>query len=255
MGCRVALLEAAPQIGGTGVHSPVDLVCTWFDKSGRFINRGLYEEILPYLYNPESLKKSVIQTYDEAELKETYLRLLGRENNLKVLTSSPVLEVEVRDGRISAVKTGTGAWFEAAVFIDSTADGNLSAAAGADFEQRRASDGKPQPGTLTFRVEGVDFTAFGLDPERPDWARWDNFHVVNQALEPCFEKLWRNGGTSNPRRSIFFRTGREPVCCSTRPGLRTWIRQIRFPSKPPWRKAGNRLVNFGKRCAGLLIRY
>ena len=62
-GARTALLEAATELGGTGVHSPVGLVCTFFDRRGRFIDRGLHQEIAGYLYTPEVLTH--MQSYDE----------------------------------------------------------------------------------------------------------------------------------------------------------------------------------------------
>jgi len=201
-GHRVALLEAAPEIGGTGVHSPVALVCTWFDRSGRFINRGLNEEYLPYLYNPESLAKGVIQTYHEEELKKTYLRLLAAEPLLTVLTSCPVVSVERRDHSIHSVRVADGRDFHVRVFVDSTADGNLAALAGAEFQKGRESDGRLQPCTLTFRVDGVDFTAFGMDPSKPDWARWSDWHLIADGLLPYYQKLHRSGGTSNPREDV-----------------------------------------------------
>lgn len=201
-GCRVALLEAAPEIGGTGVHSPVGLVCTWFDATGRPINKGLYAEILPYLYAPDGNPRDDIHTYREEELKAAYLRLLDAEDNLSVFTSSAVAGVTTGEGAVTSIHTVDGREFSASVFVDSTADGNLSAAAGASFEKGRGLDGKLQPGTLTFRVEGVDFAAFGLDPSQPHWARWDRFHVFSDALLPLYRKVKDAGLTSNPKTSI-----------------------------------------------------
>lgn len=201
-GCRVALLESAAEIGGTGVHSPVGLVCTWFDKSGRYINRGIFEELLPYLYVPEDLSRGVVQTYDERELKQGYLRLLSAESTLDVFTNSAVTKVEGEAGTLRAVVTADGRRFTARVFVDSTADGNLAAAAGAEFQKGREGDGKLQPSTLTFRVDDVDFTAFGMDPTQPGWARWDNIHLITDQLNPLFKKLRASGTTSNPKDDV-----------------------------------------------------
>lgn len=208
-GCRVALLEAAPEIGGTGVHSPVGLVCTWFDVTGRPINKGLYAEILPYLYAPDGHPREDIHTYREEELKAAYLRLLAAEPSLSVFTSSAVARVHVRNGSLTSVQTSDGRAFSAPVFVDCTADGNLAAAAGASFHKGRDVDGKLQPGTLTFRVERVDFRAFGLDPTKPHWARWDNFHVFSDALLPLYRKVKDAGLTSNPKTSILCFPDRE----------------------------------------------
>ncbi len=104
-GCRVALLEAALEIGGTGVHSPVGLICSWFDASGRPINKGLYAEILPYLFDPDGRAREDIHTYREDELKAGYLRLLEGEPNLSVFTSCEVVKVVSQDGTIRSVRT------------------------------------------------------------------------------------------------------------------------------------------------------
>ncbi len=224
-GCRVALLESAKEIGGTGVHSPVGLVCTWFDKTGRYINRGIFEELLPYLYVPDSLGRGVIQTYDEHELKQGYLRLLDAEPTLDVVTSSAVTAVEGDGGTIRTVTTADGRRYAARVFIDSTADGNLAAAAGAEFQQGREADGKLQPSTLTFRVDDVDFTAFGMDPAQPDWARWDNLHLIEDALLPLYRKLRETNGTSNPRENV--------LCFPDRKGRSLLFNQTRIANVDP----------------------
>jgi len=224
-GCRVALLESAPEVGGTGVHSPVGLVCTWFDKSKRFINRGLFEEFLPYLYDVDSLKKAVIQTYDEAELKATYLRFLGAEPSLTVFTSCAVAGVSRTGRTMDSVQTRDGRNLTARVFVDSTADGNLAAYAGAEFQKGRIADGKLQPCTLTFRVENVDFTAFGMDPSQPAWSRWDNLHLITDELMPYFRKLKESGGTSSPKEDI--------LCFPDRKGKGLLFNQTRIANIDP----------------------
>jgi hypothetical protein len=208
-GARVALLEGAAEIGGTGVHSPVGLICSWFDASGRPINRGIFTEIFPYLFEEGVQSRNDIFTYREEELKSAYVRLLEADSRLEVFTSSLVEQVESQDGCIGRVRTREGRWFQAGVFVDSTADGNLAAAAGASFQKGRDRDGRLQPGTLTFRVEGVDFSAFGLDPSQPHWARWDNFHVFSEALLPLYLRVKKAGGTSNPKESILCFPDRE----------------------------------------------
>lgn len=224
-GCRVALLEAAREIGGTGVHSPVALVCTWFDKKGRFINRGLFEEILPAVYDRESFRAGFIQTYHETELKASYLRLLQREKKLEVRTSCAVIAVHSEGGGIRSVQTSDGRTLAARVFVDSTADGNLSALAGAAFQKGRDADGKLQPGTLTFRVDGVDFREFGLNPAEPYWARWENFSCVSDALLPLYAAIRQRGGTTNPREDI--------LCFPDRPGTSLLFNQTRISGADP----------------------
>lgn len=231
---RVLLLEAAPEIGGTGVHSPVALVCNYFDHSGRFINRGLHREYFPYLYEPGAL--DLCQTYDERELKETYDRLVQAEPFLTLLTSASVSSVQTGAGRLLSVELQDGRRFSADFFIDSTADGNLAALAGAAFQKGRAADGKLQPATLTFRVDGVDFRAFGMNPERPDWLRWDQIHLIKDGLQPYYDRLRESGSTSNPRENV--------LCFADRRGTSLLFNQTRIggvdPTDPESVAAGER---------------
>jgi hypothetical protein len=75
------------------------------------------------------------------------------------LLHSFVNDVVVRDGAIDAVvvqtKQGPLA-VRAKTVIDCTGDGDVAFAAGVPFSQGRDADGLCQPGTLNFRVAGVD---------------------------------------------------------------------------------------------------
>lgn len=53
----------------------------------------------------------------------------------------------------------------AAVIIDATGDGDVAYAAGIPFKQGRDKDGYCQPGTLNFRLAGIDAKAFAQGPE------------------------------------------------------------------------------------------
>ncbi len=79
-GARVLLVEAAAEIGGTGVHSPVSLVCRFWDDDREPINRGLHAELFPDVY-PENggAPWDRVPTYDEVELARRYRELLAAE--------------------------------------------------------------------------------------------------------------------------------------------------------------------------------
>ncbi len=198
-GAKTVLIEKSKEIGGTGIHSPVGLVCTYCDANDRPINRGVHEEYVPYIYRPNGPR--YCQTYDEKDLLERYKTLLAAEENLTVLTDTAVSSVVKTGKRIKAVVTPSGL-VTADVFIDSTAEGFLSAAAGATFEKGRPIDGIMQPATLTFRVDNVDFSAFDLDIKDPEWLTWENMEKMWAQMQPYFDDLHKRGATSNPREGI-----------------------------------------------------
>jgi len=198
-GADTLLLEKSSRVGGTGVHSPVGLVCTYCDANGRPINRGVHQEYVPYIYRPGGPR--YCQTYDERELLQRYETLLSAEARITVRTGTPVMGVRTNQGRLTAVTTPEGE-VEAKVFIDATAEGHLAASAGAPYEKGRPEDGRMQPATLTFRVHDVDFSAFGVDTRDPEWLSWKGIKVIWKDLQPYFEGLKHNDGTTNPRDSI-----------------------------------------------------
>ncbi len=198
-GARVLLVEAAAEIGGTGVHSPVSLVCRFWDDDREPINRGLHAELFPDVY-PENggAPWDRVPTYDEVELARRYRELLAAEPNLAVLTNAAVTAVERSGSRVAAVELSDGKRVRAAVFVDSTADGNLSALAGAETELGREVDGQTQPATFTFKVSGVD-----LDRLRdPDIGSWAGIRSLRAELLPLYLDLKRSGGTTNPRDNV-----------------------------------------------------
>jgi flavin-dependent dehydrogenase len=112
-GARVLLVEAEEEVGGTGVHSPVALVCTFRDHDDRPINAGLHREYFPMLYdNPSPRDRNPAQEwfgprlecYDHRELLKSYQRLIAAESNLTVWTSCRVSAVRQKDGEIEAVR-------------------------------------------------------------------------------------------------------------------------------------------------------
>ncbi len=198
-GARTVLLERQDRVGGTGVHSPVGLICTYCDSAGNPINRGVYEDYVPYIYEPGAHR--YCQTYDEHELLIRYEALLAAEPNLTVMTSTPFTGVELEGTRIKHLQTPAGD-ITADLYIDSTAEGHLAASCGAPYEIGRAEDGKVQPATLTFRVEGVDFSKFGLDVNDPEWRSWPNIKQMWAQMNALYHELKSQNGTRNPRNDV-----------------------------------------------------
>jgi choline dehydrogenase-like flavoprotein len=202
-GARVLLIEAAKEIGGTGVHSPVALVCQFFDSNGRYINDGLHREFFPHSYEvPPGAESS----YDERDLAERYRRAIAGEPNLTLWTGTRVEEATVTQGVLQGLRTSgtqTGD-VRARFYVDSTADGNLAFLAGAEWKRGRDSDGTMQPSTLTFVIEGVDLTKFEekVPTDRPLFGK--NWGIVAGELSRAYKKMKDAGGTSNPRDDVLF---------------------------------------------------
>lgn len=202
-GAEVLLVEAAPEIGGTGVHSPVALICGFTDKHGRFINEGLHREFFPHAYEVAPGEES---SYDERDLAMRYQRALAGEPRLTVWTGTRVDSAVadhgvVREVRLSGAHDGIA---RAKFFIDGTADGNLSFLAGAEWKRGRDRDGATQPATLTFVIEGVDVAQFQppVPTDRPLFGK--NWGIVAGEMTKYYRKMKAAGGTSNPRDSVLF---------------------------------------------------
>ncbi len=185
-GARVLLVERAALVGGTGIHSPVALICK-FQRRDTLepINRGLHQELFPHAYawRGEFDDHDMLPTYDHADLAERYDMLLESAPGLQLCTSCAVTDVELEthaDGqRISAVHLSDGSRVACLVAVDGTADGNLSALAGASFHLGRPEDGAMQSATLTFGLRGFDVA--GL--RNPALTTWGGFRSLNQELD------------------------------------------------------------------------
>lgn len=200
-GAAVALIEKHPEIGGTGVHSPVSLVCTFHAADHRPINIGLHQELYPETYGCSTKDKRdsyVRPTYDEKVLKARYQSILANEPNIDVLTGNGVAETKIMGRHIESIVLEDGAELSAPVYVDSTADGNLAAMAGCGFDKGRDQDAGMQSATLTFIVSNFDtsklriqeiMTRIGCD------SMWDE-------LTPLLNKAQEAGRTINPKGNV-----------------------------------------------------
>lgn len=200
-GARVILLEKSDAIGGTGVHSAVSLVCRFHATDHRPINIGIHAELFPavYAHSTRDFRPACPRlTYDEAELAAAYRRLLAAEPGIEVRLKAGVAAVE-RDGRrITGVVLVDGSRVEAGVFIDATADGNLSALAGCECMKGRADDGRLQAATLTFAVGGVDKSRLRV----PEFRTRGGMDSLWDELTPIYKAAKARGETDNPKSHV-----------------------------------------------------
>lgn len=160
-GSSVLLLEKNGFLGGNITKSYVE-TCNYFMKGTSFEVSGVFAKM-------ESEYKKVygrghdIRPDSPHRYSSEYLRIFldqfMKEHNVDVLFHSFVNEVVIEDDLITAVivqtKQGPQAVL-AKVIVDCTGDGDVAFAAGAEFEQGRDTDHLCQPGTVNFRIAGVN---------------------------------------------------------------------------------------------------
>ena len=164
-GAKTLLIEASGSLGGMGAGGLIPAWCPFTDGK-RPIYRGLAELVftrckagMPHIHpdaqdwvaiNPEWLKR----IYDDL--------VTGAGAN--VLFQSMLSGVEMEEnGVVSALlvsnKAGLTA-YRAQVYVDATGDADLSAWAGAEFQQGAEDTGEVQPASHCFMLTNIDEYAF-----------------------------------------------------------------------------------------------
>jgi hypothetical protein len=199
-GADTLLLERAEQLGGTGVHSPVGLVCQFFDRSGRAVNTGIHRELFPdaYAWNGRFDDQDPVPVYDERDLAERYRRLCAAEPRLRVLTRAEVAAARRDGARIDHLVLTDGRKIVGQHYLDATADGNLSVIAGAEFQKGRPGDGAMMTATLTFRLNGIRRDLL----RRPDILTWGGIRSLRAELDPFYKEIKAKGQTTNLRAGV-----------------------------------------------------
>ncbi len=200
-GARTLLLEKAVEIGGTGVHSPVSLICKFHGRDHRPINLGIHRELFPhaYLHSTWDFRASAPRlTYDEKDLAAAYRRLLAAEPNLTVRTGCGAASVR-REGRLlHSVQCDDGSDFAAAAFVDATANGNLSALADCRASVGRDSDSALQSATLVFAMSGIDKSRLRV----AEFSTRGGLHSLWRELTSLYKEAKARGETQNPKGSV-----------------------------------------------------
>ena len=200
-GAKVLLLEKAEQIGGTGVHSPVSLVCKFHGTDHRPINLGIHSELYPEIY-PFSTRDhrptAKRLTYDEKILLQRYEKLLAAEKNLTVLTGQAVESITKEGRKLTSAVLSNGQTIEASCFIDATADGNLAALADCFFLKGREEDGALQSATLTFAMENIDKSQLKV----PEFLTRGGADSLWKELTELYREAKAKGETKNPKSGV-----------------------------------------------------
>jgi hypothetical protein len=188
-GARVLLLEKRAFLGGNITSAYVE-TCNWFLNNTKFSPAALYKEIED-AYKAQYGRSDEIRDYAPFRFCGEYLKIFLDEfiakEKVKVFFHSFVNDVVIENNHIKAViiqtKKGPMA-VNAGVVIDATGDGDVAYAAGIPFKQGRDRDGYCQPGTLNFRLAGVDAGYFGKGPPEKD---------IFKAIDRQFQKDYDAG--------------------------------------------------------------
>ncbi len=170
-GAKVVLLEKRGFLGGNITGSYVE-TCNGFLKPGQYIIRGAYADMVgkyrEKFGNSDDIRPRSPHRFSGEYLKIFLDRFL-QEAGVEVFFHSFVNDVIMDGAKVAAVviQTKQGpALVAAKTVIDCTGDGDAAFAAGVPFDQGRDSDHMCQPGTLAFRVTGVNpepFIKDGID--------------------------------------------------------------------------------------------
>jgi hypothetical protein len=139
-------------------------------------------------FDPEGYKLAVLDLFDEAGVR--YL--------LHSFASGIVGPSRAPTGVVLETKSGPLV-LEAGALVDATGDGDVAAAAGADYEVGRERDGLTQPMTLMFRMVEFDrarFAEYVLD--NPD--QWRGVHGLWELIQQAHEA----GELDLPREDLLF---------------------------------------------------
>lgn len=200
-GSRVLLVEKRTEIGGTGVHSPVSLVCKFHAADHRPVNLGIHRELFFEIYRYSTVDKRASSprlTYDENVLKNRYIELVNAEPDLTLMTGTGIASAEVSGRHLESVTLENGRTFRAPVFVDGTADGNLAAMAGCAYEKGREKDGGMQSATLTFAMGNIDKSALNI----PEFSTRIGCDSLWKELTPLLREARKAGKTINPKGNV-----------------------------------------------------
>ena len=134
LGCRVALINDRPVIGGNN-SSEIRV------HLGGRIETGIYKELggLQKEFGPSRAGNAKPAAYYEDQKKMDWIT---KEKNVSLFLNYRAIAVEKKNNQISAVivkhiETGEERRFEAPIFSDCTGDGTIGFLAGADFKMGR----------------------------------------------------------------------------------------------------------------------
>lgn len=166
MGAKTMLAEEMGFLGGSMTACGTGPMMT-FHAGDTQVVQGLGEELIARLkakgLSPGHTADSTGYTYSvtpfDVEGMKRELELMALEAGVTLLYHANAIGVRKEGAKLKAVRfysCGNTFEVEADIFIDASGDADVIAMAGVPFDKGRASDGRDQPMTMNFRVDGVD---------------------------------------------------------------------------------------------------
>jgi hypothetical protein len=173
--------EGEPVVGGTHIEVIERLITA----GGAVRPSAATGYTVPF--DPEVFKGVALDLLDEAGVRYLFYAF-----------ASGVLDGDDARGVVLETKSGPLV-IRAAAIVDCTGDGDVAAAAGAEFEVGRPEDALVQPMTLMFRMAGFDRAAFGRYV-RDHPTQWRSVH----GLWDLIAEATTAGELDLPREDILF---------------------------------------------------
>lgn len=177
-GARTALVERFGILGGMFTSGYVNPIL------GGVAPGSMYDEIIAFLgATGTKTRNGREMSVDTEQAKGLFLRFVHNAG-VDVFLQTPVVDAVKEENAVRGLVIGTQEGpktLYADVVVDATGDGFVAARAGAPYKIGRDSDGRCQPASLEFTVDGVDEAAGitcwgGSDPvAMPDGERYADF--------------------------------------------------------------------------------
>ncbi|OGF45184.1 MAG: hypothetical protein A2452_12540 [Candidatus Firestonebacteria bacterium RIFOXYC2_FULL_39_67] len=197
-GISVLLVERYGFLGGMATSGLVNPFMP-YKLNGKNLTSEVFNDLIDRLEKENALSERQME-FDDEKMK-TVLDEMLKDAGCDVLLHSYFTGCEVSKGIIKSVtvvnKSGK-VKIKGKVFVDSTGDGDLSAAAGAKIEIGRPEDSLCQPMTLCFRIGGVKQNLPGP--------------VLGKQLNEILFNAKKNGEVEQPRENVLFFDTLIPGC-------------------------------------------
>ncbi len=198
-GARALLIDRLAFLGGTST-AVLDTFYAFYTpgENPRRVVGGLGWEVVQRLVDagvcferPNTYGSGTGVTYDQETLKLVWERL-AEDAEVGVLLHTWMTGVRSEDGRVSGVRIwnkGGERWIDASVVVDASGDADVSAMAGAEYENA-AAQGRVQSLSTLFRLANVDVER-AAQTAKPDlWALMREAAASGDYHLPRHEGSW-----------------------------------------------------------------
>ena len=152
-GARTALIERFGILGGMLTSGYVNPIL------GAVAPGTMYDEVISFLGATDMKTRNGREmSVDTEQAKGLFLKFV-HDAGVDIFLQTPVVEVVKEGSAVKGLVTGTQDGLKtlyADVVVDATGDGFVAARAGAAFQVGRESDGRCQPASIEFSLDGVD---------------------------------------------------------------------------------------------------